>query len=426
MKKRVVITGMGTINPLADTLEGYYEALISGKSGMKKWTSIDLSNVECKIGGDLGGYDGMGALKAYENLLGPQHFKIVRKLFRQTTFSARMAILTALSAWQDAGLEIGGYDPLNTGVLVAGHNLNSNYMFEITRQFLKEPEWIDAMAGVNAIDPNVAGIVAEVLNLKGPTFTIGGACASGNLTLREGFRDIAFGESECSVICGPPFDISPADIHASTIIQAVVIRPDYQDRPEEASRPFDTDRCGFLYSHGSATLILESLERAKARGAEIYGEILAVKAGGNANHLPMPGAENQTRVMKELLKTANVKPEEVDYVNCHATGTPSGDMQEALAIEGTFKDHKKNLKVNAPKSMLGHTCWASPLVETIGGLLQMKHGRLHPTINIKELDPGIGLNVITEAEDHQIQLMLKNSFGFGGINCCSLIRRYEE
>ena len=426
MNRRVVITGMGTINPLSDTLEGYYEALIAGKSGMKTWSSIDLSLVECKIGGDLGDYDTKAALEKYADPLGPDRLKAVKKLFRHTTFSARMAILTALDAWNDAGLSLDEADETDTGVLVAGHNLNSNYMFENTKQFLEEPEWIDAMAGVEAIDPNVPGIVAEVLGLKGPTFTVGGACASGNIALRDGFRDIASGECRRSVVCGPPFDVSPADIHASAVINAVVIRPDYQERPEEASRPFDTDRCGFLYSHGAATLILESLESALERGAEIYGEILAVKAGSNANHLPMPGAENQTRVMKDLLAMAGVDPREVDYVNCHATGTPSGDLQEILAIQGAFGGHAKDLKINAPKSMLGHTCWASPLVETIGGLLQMKHGRLHPTINIAEPDPAIELDLVTEAEDYRINLMLKNSFGFGGINCCSLIRRYEE
>ncbi len=426
MNKRIVITGMGTINPLADTLDGYYEALIAGKSGMKQWTSIDLSNVECKIGGDLGDYDTKAALEQFQDFLGRDRFKTVKKLFRYTTFSARMAILTTLAAWKDAGLKIDEGNPVDTGVMVAGHNFNSNYMFEVTKQFQEEPEWIDALAGVEAIDPNIPGIVAEVLGAKGPSFTIGGACASGNLALREGLRDILSGESVRSVVCGPPFDVSPADIQASAIINAVVIRPDYQNRPTEASRPFDSDRCGFLYSHGSATLILESLDTALERNAPIYGELLGVKAGSNANHLPMPGAENQARVMKDLLSMTGVEPWEVDYVNCHATGTPSGDLQEVLAIQETFGEHAGNLRINAPKSMLGHTCWGSPLVETIGGLLQMKHGRLHPTINIDRLDPEIKLNVITEAEDYHISMMLKNSFGFGGINCCSLIKRYEE
>ena len=180
--------------------------------------------------------------------------------------------------------------------------------------------------------------------------------------MREGLRDIRSGEIERAVVCGPPFDVSPVDIHASAIINAVVIRPDYQDTPEIACRPFDVERCGFLYSHGSATIILESLDSARKRGAHIYGEILAVAAGSNANHQPLPGVENQTRIMREVLRMANIAPEQVDYVNCHATGTPSGDLQEVLAIQDAFGDSAKKLKINAPKIhagsyLLGPALW---------------------------------------------------------------------
>lgn len=425
MSRRVAITGMGTVNPLGDTLEGYYKNLMSGKSGIKRWTSIDLSKVECKIGGDMGDYDAISVLARFKDALGADRYTAVKKLFRRTTFSARIGILTALDAWLDADLTIGDDDPYQTSVLVAGHNFNSNYIFELIKQYLDEPEYIEAMAGVEAIDSNIPGIIAEVLELKGPSFVLGGACASGNLALRDGFRDIMSGDCTRSVVCGPPFDVSPADILASTIINAVVIKPEYQDRPEEASRPFDVDRCGFLYSHGAATLILESLDSALERGIHIYGEVLGVSAGANANHLPMPGVEDQEKVMLELLKRSGAEPSEVDYVNCHATGTPAGDLQEIRAIKNVFGKDAKNLRINAPKSMLGHTCWASSLVETVGGLLQMKYGKLHPTINVQRLDPEIDLDVILEPRDFQIELMLKNSFGFGGINCCSLIKRYE-
>jgi 3-oxoacyl-(acyl-carrier-protein) synthase len=192
-------------------------------------------------------------------------------------------------------------------------------------------------------------------------------------------------------------------------------------------RPFDTRRDGFVYSHGAATLILEDLESAVARGAEIYGEVLGVRANANANHLPVPGAEQQAWVMSELLRSTGVEAEQVDYANCHATGTPVGDIQEVKAIKIAFGEHAYDMKLNAAKSMLGHTCWASPLVETIAGLLQMQHERLHPTINIDELDPEVDLDVCKDGPvDHHINYMLKNSFGFGGINCCSLIKRYTE
>ncbi len=426
MSRRVVITGMGTINPLGDNLEEYYNNLLAGKSGVKRWESIDMSAVECKVGGDIGNYDWKGALERLQPYLSTESYKKTKRLFKNTTFSARIAALSALTAYKDAGLLGQSVDPHGTSIIVPGHNLNSNYIFENARQYFEEPEYIDPLAGVEAIDPNVPAIIDEILELEGPSFTIGGACASGNLALREGFRDIVTGDCERSIIAGAPFDVSPADIQASVIINAVVIKPEYQDKPEEASRPFDINRDGFVYSHGAGTLILESLESAKERGVHIYGEILAVRANSNANHLPSPGAEKQAWVMDKVLEDAGVRPEEVDYVNCHATGTPTGDIQEIKALKSVFGDHAYNLKLNAPKSMLGHTCWASPLVETIGGILQMEHGKLHPTINIDELDPEIDLDVCSNTvTEHSIQYMLKNSFGFGGINCCSLIKRFE-
>ncbi len=427
MNKRVVITGMSTINPLGDSLQQYYENLIRGKSGIKRWSSIDLSDIECKVGGDIGDYDCTAALERLKDDVDEKKYKQIKKLFRTATFSSKTASLCSLNAYKDAGLLGKDVDPFRTSVLVAGHNLNSNYIFENAKIYLDEPDFIDPLSGVEAIDPNVPAGISEVLDIQGPTFTIGGACASGNLALRCGYRDILSGECERSVVTGALFDVSPPDIQASVIINAVVVKPEFQDDPEAASRPFDIDRCGFLYSHGAATLIIEDLDTALKRGAHIYAEILGVAANANANHLPMPGSKNQELVMKSVLLHAGVRPEQVDYVNCHATGTPSGDLQEVRAIQQTFGDHTKKLKINAPKSMLGHTCWASPLVETIGGILQMQNGVLHPTINIKKADPEIKMDICAnEAIDYKVTYMLKNSFGFGGLNCCSLIKKYEE
>ena len=427
MKRRVVITGMGTINPLGDSLEQYYSNLIAGKSGIKKWKSIDLSQVECKIGGDLGDYDWQRGLERFSGRFPEDFFKKLKKLFRTATFSSRLTALCTLGAYDHAGLLGTEVDPFRTSILVAGHNLNSNYIFENSKRFMEEPEYIDPLAGVEGIDANIPATLSEILSLQGPTFTIGGACASGNLAMRVGFRDIVTGECERAIIAGAPFDVSPADIQASVIIQAVVLKPELQETPEKASRPFDINRDGFVYSHGAGTLILEDLETARRRGARIYGELLGVKAGSNANHLPGSVAENQARVMTELLASTNVEPERIDYANCHATATPGGDIEEIRAIKITFGDHAYRMKLNAPKSMLGHTCWASPIVETVGGLLQMEHGVLHPSINIDKLDPEVDLDVCANRPtEHRIEYMLKNSFGFGGLNCCSLIKRYEE
>ncbi|HVO37589.1 MAG TPA: beta-ketoacyl-[acyl-carrier-protein] synthase family protein [Spirochaetia bacterium] len=426
MERRAVITGMGTINPLGDTLEGYYQNLIKGTSGIRRWQTLDMSNIECKIGGDLGDYDCLAALSRYQEILGAEAYKKIKKLFRITTFSAKAAMLCALAAWQDAGLFGASLDPYRTSVIVGGHNLNSNYIHENSKRFLVDEESIDPLSGVEAIDPNVPALITEILGLHGPTMTVGGACASGNLALREAFRDIKTGESDAAVVAGGLFDMSPGDIQASVIINAVVVKPEYQDNPEKASRPFDADRAGFVYSHGAGTLLLEELEHARARGAQIYGEVLGVKANANACHLPAPAAETQGRLISELLSATGTDPRDVDFASCHATGTAGGDLEEIRAIKQAFGGHAYNMKLNAAKSMLGHTCWASPIVETIAGLLQMKHGRLHPTTNIDHLDPEVDLDVCAGGPvEHRIGYMLKNSFGFGGINACSLIRRFE-
>ncbi len=427
MNKRVVITGISTINPLGDNLDDYYNNLIAGKSGVKKWESLDLSVVECKIGGDIGDYDYKPKLNSLKDCFDEEKFKIINKLLKGSTFTARLGSLCAMEAYKDAGLYNLDIDPFITSLYAAGHNFNDNYVYQNSLQYLDEPEFIQPLSSILGVDTNIPGTITEILGLHGPTSLIGGACASGNLAMRIGFRDILTGECERSIITGSPFDVSPPSIMASSILQAVVIKPELQDTPEIASRPFDRDRAGFVYSHGAATIILEDLEVALKRGARIYGEVLSVKANANANHLPTPLARIQARAMFDAIKMAGIKPKDIDYINCHAASTPVGDMQEILAVKEVFGDHAYKLKLNAPKSMLGHTCWASPLVETIAGLLQMKNGILHPSVNIDNLDPEIDLDVCANrAVEHKINYMLKNSFGFGGLNCITIIKRYEE
>ena len=429
VKRRAVITGMGTINPLGDTLEGYYQNLIRGKSGIRRWQSLDMSNIECKIGGDLGDYDCLAALERFKDDLGAETFKKAKKMFRSTTFSAK--IVRSLHAGGLAGCgpfsAIRGIDPFRTSVIVGGHNLNSNYIHENSKRFLQDEEYLDPLSGVEGIDPNVPAVITEILGLHGPTFTIGGACASGNLALREGFRDIMSGECDAAVIAGGLFDMSPGDIQASVIINAVVVKPEYQDQPEKASRPFDADRAGFVYSHGAGTLMLEELGHAlRPRRADPRR---GAGSEGQCQRLPPPGARRGDPGAPDPRAAGLHGDGPVRCRLCqlprhgHAGRGPGRDQGH----QGGLRRARLQMKLNAAKSMLGHTCWASPIVETIAGLLQMKHGRLHPTINIDRLDPEVDLDVCAGGPvDHKIRCMLKNSFGFGGINACSLIRRYEE
>lgn len=350
---------MATINPLGDTLETYFDNLIKGKSGIKKWTSLDLSKVECKIGGDLGDYDCDAALEKLRGKVSDGHHKKLRKLFRTSTFSNKVTVLCSLNAYLQAGLLDNTDDPFRTSIIVGGHNFNSRYITQNTEQFAKEPAYIEPLFGVEALDPNIAATVSEVLGINGPTFTVGGACASGNLALREGFRDIMSGECDRSVVGGAVFDMTAADIHAMAFLNSVVIDPAFQDQPEKASRPFDVKRCGFVPSHGAGTMILEERRSAIKRGARIYAELLGVKANANACHLPAPSSENQTILINSLLKETRTRADQIDYVNCHATSTPLGDLEEIQAIKKVFGNKNAKLKVNAPKSMLGHVCWSA-------------------------------------------------------------------
>jgi 3-oxoacyl-(acyl-carrier-protein) synthase len=331
-----------------------------------------------------------------------------------------------MNAYLDAGLFGQEHDPFRTSVLLAGHNFNSRYVNKNIDQFKQDPTYIDPLFGLEGLDQNIAATVSEVLSVKGPVCTVGAACASGNYALRDGFRDIVMGECDRSIVAGAPFDMAETDMQAMVFLNSVVIDPAFQNEPTKASRPFDTRRCGFIPSHGSAVIILEELKTALDRGARIYAELLNVRANADGCHLPSPSSVNQTRLILDLLKSVDVAPESIDYVNCHATSTPLGDLEEIKAIKAAFGGHAYKLKLNAPKSMLGHTCWAAPLVETVGAVLQMNGGVLHPSINIDKLDPAVDLDVCAnEACKCDVRYMLKNSFGFGGLNCCSLFKRYE-
>lgn len=422
----MVVTGMATINPLGDTLETFHRNLLAGASGIRKWTTLNLDSMECRIGGDLGDYDMMAALDRLKNRIPDPLHRKVRKIFRTCTFSNKMTVLCAVNAYLDAGLFSKAQDPYRTSVLLAGHNFNSKYINRNLDQFKRDPAYLDSLFSVEALDQNIAAVISEVLSIKGPVCTIGAACASGNYALRDGFRDIIMGECDRSVVAGAPFDWAESDMQAMVFLNAIVINPQFQDEPEKASRPFDTRRCGFLPSHGSGVLILEELQTALNRGAHIYAELLNVKANADGLHLPSPSSDNQKRLILDLLSSVNVSPESIDYVNCHAASTRLGDLEEILAIKMAFGGHAGKLKLNATKSMIGHTCWAAALIETIGGILQMNGGVLHPSINIDKLDPAIDLDVCAnETRECDVRYMLKNSFGFGGLNSCSLFKRYD-
>jgi 3-oxoacyl-(acyl-carrier-protein) synthase len=334
-------------------------------------------------------------------------------------------MLMSLDACLDARLYEDGVDLAGAAAIVAGHNINFNYQYANRLQFAEEPDFMDGLLALTGLDTDHAGCISELLGLLGPIYTIGAACASANTALRCAVDEIRHHEADVALVAGAVLDFSPVELHAMALMGAITFQS-FNDCPEKASRPYDTRREGFVPAHGGAVLVVESLEHALQRRARIYAEVVGVEANADGNHLPQPSAEGQSRLMKRLLDKCRMDPGQIDYINAHATSTPLGDITEIRSIKQVFGGHAHRLKINATKSMLGHTCWAAPAVETVAAVLQMNAGKLHPSINVDELDPEVDLDICRgRVVEHEVRYLMKNSFGFGGINSVSILGKYD-
>ena len=426
MRKRVVITGMSVVSGIGHTLEDFLAGLMANKSAVRRWTSLDTAQVYGKVGGDLADFSCEKRAAALQPDLPEEVFKRLARLMRRAPWSTRISMLLAGDAFRDARLFQTPAFAAACPVIVAGHNQNSRYINTQMAEFNAEPDYIDPLFSLHALDTDHAGCVSELLNTGGPMYTVGGACASGNLGLRLGVDEVRYREADCALIVSPVLDIAPMDLHGMALMGAISFQS-FNDDPTAASRPYDRRREGFVPSHGGGALIVESLDSALRRGAKIYAEVLAVDAGADGNHLPQPSSAGQIRVMKLALRRAGVDPCDIDYISAHATSTPLGDIAEIRSIKEVFGAHAYKLKINAPKSLLGHTCWSAPTVETIAAVLQMREGTLHRSINIDDIDPEVDLDVCRDGNSRwPVRTLLKNSFGFGGINCVAVLRRYDE
>jgi 3-oxoacyl-(acyl-carrier-protein) synthase len=332
-------------------------------------------------------------------------------------------MLLAVDAWCDAGLverDIGQ----DAALIVGGHNLNGLYQVTNYKEFTEEPDFIDGLYAVHNYDTTHVGCISDVLQIRGAGYLVGAVCASGGYALRAAIDEIRYHDRALALAVSAVVDADPVLLHAMALVGAVTQNA-FIDCPGKASRPFDVRRDGFVPAHGGAALVLEDWEAAQRRGARIYAELLGAEASMDGSHLPQPSEEGQARAMQRVLSTCDVAPTEIDYINGHFTSTPLGDLSEIAAIKRVFGDHAYRLKVNASKSILGHTMMASAIVETVGAVLQMRSGRLHPSINIEELDPAVDLDVCRGAAvEWPVEYCLKNAFGFGGLNTSILLKRF--
>lgn len=428
----IVITGMGIVSVLGETVEAYRQSLESGRSGITRWKRVDEGNYS-QIGGDLSDFDLRSYLSRVEGDTPIGLTKRVRKLLRTTPLSGQLTATAALQACTDAKVGT-SYDTVETGSTVdsniqperfghimGGHNLHSPYINKNAAIYQNEPEHIDALYGIMFLDTDVLAVTSELLNLQGPNFLVGGACASGNLALLAAVDSLRAGRADAILVSGAACPIDSVVRQGWAMLSALTIKS-FNHSPTEASRPFDARREGFVPSDGAAAVVLETLESAQARGATIYAHLLGAAATCNVSRLPHPDEKAQAQAMQKALADANVEPEQINYVNAHATSTPAGDAAEVAALKTVLGENAYRIPVNATKSLIGHCLTSAAIVELVATVIQMKHGFVHPTINLTDPDPELDLDFVPhEARSHEIEVALSNSFGFGGLNACVVL-----
>jgi len=412
MNRRVVVTGLGCITPVGLDVVSTWESLVAGRSGAAPVTLFDASELEVRIACEVKGFVPTDYFEPKE----------VRRLDRSTQF----ALVAAQQVIQDAHLEISPDHADRIGVIV-GTGIGGiavtldQYQLLQTRGSRRLSPF-----GVPMMMPNAAaGQISINYGLKGPCFCIVAACATGNNVIGEATEMIRRGSADVILAGGTESPLLPLCFGSLANMGALSRR---NDDPARASRPFDARRDGFVAGEGAAMLVLEELERAKGRGANIYAEIVGYGATADAFHITAPaeGGEGAVRAMRAALQQAGVRPEEVDYINAHGTSTLLNDRSETRAIKTLFGDHAYRLAISSTKSMVGHTMGAAGVIEGIATVLTLKHGIIHPTINYEFPDPECDLDYVPNvARRAHVRYALSNSFGFGGHNACVLFKRYE-
>ncbi len=421
-ERRVVVTGMGIVTPIGENLDEYCQALKIGRSGITHWRQMD-SRIYSKIGGDMSDFDLRVHLARVGQAYPADLVAHAHKLLRATPLSGRLTAAAVMQAGLDAGLPHPKLDSERIGHVLGGTNLNVRYVFDNVRELTQEPDYIDPLFGLFSLDTDVLSVASELLTLKGPSFTVGGACASSNLALLNGLDLIRSGRADAVMVTGGAIDLDPTILQGWAMIDAISVRS-FNDEPTRASRPFDARREGFVPSQGAGAVVLESLSSARARGARIRAELLGASAASDASRLTKPYVDGQIRAITRALQDAQIAANQVDYINAHATSTPLGDAAEVSAIKTVFGDHAYRIPVNSTKSLVGHCVMAAAIVEFVATVLQMENDFVHPTINQEHKDLQLDLDFVpNEARDHRINIAISNSFGFGGLDSCVVVGR---
>jgi 3-oxoacyl-[acyl-carrier-protein] synthase II len=409
--RRVVITGLGAVTPIGNTVSAYLAGLSEGANGVAPITLFDASAHACRFAAEVKKFDPTG-------LIDPKEAK------RWDRF-CQFGVVAAKEALSHSGLVISDANRQRIGVII-GSGVGGLLMMESQSHVLKEkgPSRVSPFTVPMMIPNMAAGLVAIALGAQGPSSAVATACAAGSNAIGDAFRLIQNGFADAMVCGGAESAITPLGVAGFASAKALSFR---NDDPASASRPFDAKRDGFVIGEGAGVLVLESLEHAKARGAEILAEIVGYGSTCDAHHItsPIPGGTGGARAMALALQDGRLAADQVDYVNAHGTSTQANDSNETAAIKTSLGSRAQQIPVSSTKSMTGHLLGGSGGIEAVAAVLAIKHGMVPPTINYQNPDPACDLDVVpNQAREQIINTVLSNSFGFGGHNVCLAFRRF--
>jgi 3-oxoacyl-[acyl-carrier-protein] synthase II len=411
MKRRVAVTGLGLVTSLGRPVDQFWDRILRGESGVGPITLFDVAGYRVLFGGQVH-WNAEG-----EDIASPKELK---RLDRFTQF----AIAAAKDAVADSGIDFAQQDPFRCGVVI-GSGIGGLWEFEVQEERLLHK-------GIDKVSPftipklmvnSASGHVSALFGAKGPNFAVATACASAANSIGSGLRAIQYGDADVMITGASEAALTPIGLAGFQNMRALSFRT---DAPQQASRPFDVDRDGFVLSEGAGVVVLEEMEHARRRGARIYGELMGYGASGDAGHITQPDEEGRgaARAMAMALEDAGLNPDAVGYINAHGTSTPLGDKAETVAMKRVFGEHARRLAISSTKSQLGHTLGASGGIELVVCALTIARGVIAPTINLDHPDPECDLDYTPKvAREARVDVAMSNSFGFGGHNASLVLGR---
>ena len=409
--RRVVVTGMGAITPIGNSVEEFWNGIKEGKTGFGPITYFDTADYRCKLAAEVKDFD-------------PAQYMDKKSARRMEQF-CQFAVAAAGQAISDAGLDMEQEDPYMVGCSV-GSGIGSLQAMEREYDRLKEkgPGRVGPMLVPLMISNMAAGNVSIAYGLKGKSLNVVTACATGTHSIGEAYRTIQYGDADVMIAGGTESSITPIGIAGFSALTAL----SFSEDPERASIPFDKERNGFVMGEGSAIVVLEELEHAKRRGAKIYAELTGYGCSSDAYHITSPAEDGSgaATAMLNALKDGGVAPEELTYINAHGTSTHHNDLFETRAIKLAFGEHAYDMKINSTKSMVGHLLGAAGAVEFVTCVKEIQEGYIHRTMGLRETEEELDLNYCRDSYKEEVPYALTNSLGFGGHNASLLLKKYTE